>query len=282
MVTGGNINMNMDFTNYWETGYGINFNSSQLSKTSLRGGPYLRTPAQLNYWFYIGTDHRKNLRANMGNSQSWSKYNHSYHNTIWASISYRPHNTLDISLNPSVNSSQSKLQYVSTEEFNGNKSYIMASIDRTTVSMSLRLNFSITPDISIQYWGQPFIATGHYENFKKITGSKASNYEDRFNVFGNQQISYSEEDELYEIDENADGTIDYEIDNPNFKVFQFKSNLVARWEYIPGSTLYLVWSQNRDDYISDGPFRFQKDFNHLYDVFPHNVFLVKLTYRLGL
>ena len=101
-------------------------------------------------------------------------------------------------------------------------------------------------------------------------------------MIGDQQISYSEEDELYEIDENEDGNIDYEIDNPNFKVFQFKSNLVARWEYIPGSTLYLVWSQNRDDYISDGPFRFQQDFNHLYDVFPHNVFLVKLTYRLGL
>ena len=101
-------------------------------------------------------------------------------------------------------------------------------------------------------------------------------------TFGDDQINYIQDNETYNFDENRDGVTDYSIDNPNFKVFQFKSNFVARWEYTPGSTLFLVWSQNRDDCITDGPFQFRQDFRHLESIFPHNVFLLKFTYRLGL
>ena len=282
MVTGGNINMNMSFKNYWGTGYGINVNSPSLSKTSLRGGPYLKTPASLSFWSYVHTDQRKKFRVSFGNNQSWSKHGHSHHNNMWADLSYRPHNAIDITLGPSLSLSNNNLQYVSTEEYQGENRYIMASIDRTTLSMSLRFNFSITPDLSLQYWGQPFIAAGDYSNFKKITNYRDDNYSNRFKSYGDDQISYTENDEIYEIDENRDGITDYSIDNPNFKVFQFKSNFVARWEYTPGSTLFLVWSQNRDDYITDGPFQFRQDFKHLESIFPHNVFLLKFTYRLGL
>jgi hypothetical protein len=281
-VKGGNINLNLNFRNYWGLGGGTNINGPSLSKTALRGGPYLKTPASLNYWWYLSTDHRKDIRANFGNSQSWSKHGHSHSNNFWTNITWRAHNTLDISFNPSVNFSENNLQYVETEEYNKKDRYIMASIDRTTVRMSVRVNFSLTPNLSIQYWGQPFIATGDYDGFKRITNSTANRYNNRFNTFSENQITYYEDDEEYRIDENIDGTTDYRIGNPNFKVFQFKSNLVARWEYIPGSTLYLVWSQSRDEYISDGPFQFKQDFKHLYDIFPHNVFLIKLTYRLGL
>ena len=282
MVTGGNINMHMNFKNYWSLGYGVNANSASLSKTALRGGPYLKTPASLSYWWYMNSDQRKDFRISFGNNQSWSRNGHSHHNSIWADLSYRPHNAIDITLSPSVNFSENNLQYVSTEEYNEEERYIMASINRTTVKMSLRLNFSITPNLSIQYWGQPFIATGDYQNFKKITSSRAKNYDNRYTTFESNQLKYIEEDELYELDENSDGTPDYSIDNPNFKVFQLKSNFVARWEYTPGSTIYLVWSQNKNDYITDGPFQFKEDFNHLSKIFPHNVFLVKFTYRLGL
>ncbi|MCF8308082.1 MAG: carbohydrate binding family 9 domain-containing protein [Bacteroidales bacterium] len=282
MVTGGNINVNVDFKNYWEFGFGVNGGASSLSKTALRGGPYLRTPANLNYWWSVNSDHRKDFRISAGNNQEWSKYGHAHDNVFWANISYRPMNTLDISLNPSVSFSQNKLQYISTEEFREQNRYIMGSIERTTVSMSLRMSLSLTPELSIQYWGQPFIATGDYNNLKRIKNSTAADYKNRFHTFEEDQVHYVEGDEFYEIDENRDGEVDYSIGDPNFKAFQFKSNLVARWQYRPGSTIYLVWSQNRDKYISDGAFRMQQDFNRLSRIFPHNIFLVKMTYRLGL
>ena len=276
------MNMKLTFKNYCGLGYCVNSSSSSLSKTALRGGPYLRSPASLNYWWYAHTDHRKDFRFNFGSSQSWNKYGHSHHINFWTNFSYRPHSTMDISINPYYTVSENNLQYVSTEEFGQENHYIMGAIERNTLGISLRLNLSLTPDLSIQYWGQPFIANGDYTDFKRITDSKADNYEDRFKTFTGNEITYQEDDELYEIDADRDGNTDYSISNPNFKVFQFKSNLVARWEYIPGSTLFIVWSQNRDYYITDGPFQFKQDFKNLYDIFPHNVFLVKLTYRLGL
>jgi hypothetical protein len=207
-VKGGNINLNLNFRNYWGLGGGTNINGPSLSKTALRGGPYLKTPASLNYWWYLSTDHRKDIRANFGNSQSWSKHGHSHSNNFWTNITWRAHNTLDISFNPSVNFSENNLQYVETEEYNKKDRYIMASIDRTTVRMSVRVNFSLTPNLSIQYWGQPFIATGDYDGFKRITNSTANRYNNRYNTFIENQITYYEDDEEYTIDENIDGTTD--------------------------------------------------------------------------
>jgi len=94
-------------------------------------------------------------------------------------------------------------------------------------------------------------------------------------------MSFDSEEEVYHIDENGDGITDYSFDNPDFKVYEFRSNLVLRWEYIPGSTLFVVWSQGRSEDSSQGYFQFNNDVNNLFNNFPHDVFLVKLTYRLS-
>lgn len=279
LVTGGNINMNMQFKNYWRLGFGINGNSSSLSKTALRGGPYLREPASYHYWLQAETDPRKDLKLSVGNNQSWNAYSSYRSNSIFTEITYIPHNTVNISLMPSVNFEEDELQYVDTRELNSQKRYIMASIDLTTLSMSLRLNFSLTPELSLQYWGQPFIANGNYSDFKRITTPKAGDYQDRFHIFTKDQIT--QENGSFIIDETCDGTIDYTFGAPDFNVLQFKSNFVARWEYTPGSTVYLVWSQNRNGFNSTGKFRFQNDINDLFGIYPKNVFLVKFTYRFA-
>jgi hypothetical protein len=84
------------------------------------------------------------------------------------------------------------------------------------------------------------------------------------------------------IDQNLDGISDYTFDNPDYKALFFQSNLVLRWEYLPGSTLFLVWSQGRNDYFIDGGFSFMNDSRDLYQIHPHNVFLIKVSYRLGI
>ncbi len=282
MVRGGNINVNMTFNNYHSFGGGINPNLPSLSRSFLRGGPYFRVPASMRYWWYASTDHRNAFHLQFGSSHNKNDHGHASGNRIWANIKYRPVSNLDVTLGPSVEFSKNRLQYISTETFQQDDRYLMGSIDRTTASMSLRLNFSITPELSIQYWAQPFIATGDYSNYKYITDSRAASYSDRFAPYGEEQIVYDEDNESYNVDENTDGNTDYSFGNPSFKIFQFKSNLVARWEYIPGSTLYLVWGQQRDDYINDGTFRLENDIRELGDIHPHNVFLAKLTYRFGL
>lgn len=203
--------------------------------------------------------------------------NHSY----YLGIGYRPFKTLRVDLSPGFNQSVNELQYVTQKDFEEQNRYILGRIERNTLSMSVRLNYNITPDLTIQYWGQPFIATGKYSDFKYVTNSKADDAYDRFQYYTENQISYDENDEVYLISEEGNNQADYEFDKPDFNVKEFLSNLVIRWEYQPGSTLYLVWSQNRSDFVNSGNFNFQDDVNQLFDQKAHNIFLVKVSYRFG-
>ncbi len=111
----------------------------------------------------------------------------------------------------------------------------------------------------------------------------AQQYGDRFVVYSPQQISLV--DDQYLIDENIDGINDYSFDRSDFNVQEFLSNLVIRWEYNPGSTLYLVWSQTRSGYNNSGVMDFANDLGDLFSKNndkPHNIFLIKFSYRFGL
>ena len=111
----------------------------------------------------------------------------------------------------------------------------------------------------------------------------ADKYRNRFSTYTADQKTW--DTDHFNIDENTDGVRDYTIDNKNFNVQEFLSNLVIRWEYNPGSTVYLVWSQSRSYENKTGQMDF---FNNLGDLFdrdndiPHNVFLIKFSYRFGL
>ncbi|MFA4864801.1 MAG: DUF5916 domain-containing protein, partial [Bacteroidales bacterium] len=174
------------------------------------------------------------------------------------------------------------LQYVETiSEVPGNR-YIMARIDNHIIEADIRVNFSITPDLTIQYWGQPFVFAGRYTEFKRASETMASYYYDRFHLFSPDEIDYDAVNEIYQVTETGEEGLNYSFDNPDFKVFEFRSNLVFRWEYIPGSAVYFVWSQGRmgDDNIGEPDFG--NDMDALFNIKPHNIFLVKFTYRLSL
>jgi hypothetical protein len=112
---------------------------------------------------------------------------------------------------------------------------------------------------------------------------KADDYRNRFWTYSNSQIHY--DGSKYNVDENVDGKTDYTIENRDFNVKEFLSNLVIRWEYNPGSSVYLVWSQTRSSYSNNGDLKYMDDLVDLFDTgdnHPHNVFLIKFSYRFGL
>jgi hypothetical protein len=151
-------------------------------------------------------------------------------------------------------------------------------MNQKTFSFTARIDFNLSSDLTVQYYASPFITAGEYKNIKRITDPKAKKFEDRFYTFNNE-ISYSEGEGVYNIDENADGVTDYSFDNPNFNFKQYRSNLVIRWEYTPGSLLYFVWSQGSTE-DTFRPFNFAKDLNTLFSTRGHNNFMIKLSYRI--
>lgn len=282
IVVGGNINGHAQFKNYWRGFFNLNVDSELLSHSVLRGGPSMKLPGDKGFYAGVFTNNQKKLTFGIdGGMRSSHAKDFSSRKSVELEVGYRPFKSLQIEISPEIAFSDNQLQYVTQRDYSNDKRYIMGSIDRTTFSTSIRVNYNITPDLTIQYWGQPFIATGDYNEFKYVIDSKADDVNDRFDLYTAEQISLDEDNAMYLIDDNKDGSTDYSFSDPNFNVKEFLSNLVLRWEYRPGSTLYLVWSQNRSAYANIGKFDFEENIETLFDDEPHNVFLVKLSYRIG-
>lgn len=261
----------MQFNNHWSFSTWANVEGSGNSNTTLRGGPALKTTGGGNFGFHFGTDRRKKLQFYGNAGTSWG-FENSRKNTYYGiDIIYRPFNALKISFVPDISFSNNEMQYVDYEEYNGNNRYIFAQIDRITTDMTLRIDYTITPDLTIQFYGSPFVSSGDYSDPKYIIDPQAENFTDRYST----DISWST------YPEDGESFQDYLDNNYDFNFKQFRLNLVARWEYRPGSLVYLVWTQNKTGYDETGDFDFIHDFDNLFNLHPYNVFLVKLSFRIA-
>ncbi len=276
-------NASMSLKNYWSIYTGGSFRSNYNSTSMLRGGPILIMPGDNNGRLGFTTDNRKKLVFDFSVNGSRGNQNNLKNMNTNIGITYKPTDYLSVALTTGFSKTFNELQYVDKIDYDNREKYIFASINRKTINASFRVNLNLSPDLTLQYWGQPFIATGKYFDHKVILNPAAEIYKDRFWIFSDAQKKY--DGEYYNIDENSDGIKDYSFENDDFKVQEFLSNLVLRWEYNPGSTVYLVWSQTRSYENGSGNLNY---FNDLGDLFngnnnkPHNVFLLKFSYRFGL
>lgn len=279
---GGNLNglgyeynVNANFKNHWSSGLGGGFNYLQVSNTLLRGGPSMLSPNSWRFYYRLGTDDRKKVSLFFFSSLNGDVENSGKNSSYRVSMTIRPMNTLSISLSPGYSLTKNELQYFFSDDDN----YIFASLDQKILSMSLRINYNITPDLTIQYWGQPFSGDFKFSQYKIITDPRAEEYTDRFHI-------YEEGTEIAQIgNEYAINTPDYSTDfeNPDFKSNEWLSNLVVRWEFLPGSTAFLVWSQTREYEGGPGSYDLGDNLDYLFtDKKANNTFLIKFSYRFGL
>jgi hypothetical protein len=192
-------------------------------------------------------------------------------------LNLRLSNRLSLSGSTSYEWLLDNLQYVATSGADGDPRFVLGRIDQDTWSLTFRVNLSITPDLTVQYYGSPFIGTGRYTAFKKATDSLAKANAARFHLYSPDEIAYRADTNAYQVTEAAGGP-SYSFANPDFSFRQFRSNLVARWEYKPGSSLYVVWSQGRTDQVPSWQGSFSGNWNALWGARADNVFLVKLSY----
>ena len=160
--------------------------------------------------------------------------------------------------------------------FGSENRYITGTLDQKSLSMSIRANYSLTPNLTIEYWGQPFNSIGNYSEFKYITDSQAKEFTDRFQLFSSEDLDYDDEQDLFLVSESG---FDYSFNNPDFNFLQWRSNLVMRWEYKPGSEFFLVWTQSTTNFSDPSQGIFNSLGNDLFSDTFDNIFLMKFTYR---
>ena len=274
-ATGVEFNMHAMFKNHWRLDWGVNKGSEYRNRFELQGGPSLLFPSGGHGWMMLHTDNRKKLSFNLHTFQDVGRYNSKRAQHYTFGMDYRASTALSFSIHNSFVENKNELQYVETIDNNGENIYVVGRMRSKQFSSSIRINYSITPDLTIQYYGQPFIFAADYSNFKRITNSTADNYQDRFYEIAPSEILLA--NGTYSVNENSRS---YEFADPKFNFFQFRSNFVVRWEYSPGSTFYFVWSQGRTDDNSVGRYDFSDNMNTLFDIYPSNVFLLKFSYRI--
>jgi hypothetical protein len=226
----------------------------------------------------LHTDYSKKVVVGLDYSYEYKGNNSALSYELKPGVTYRPFRTFTIGVSGDFIDNNDNLQYVATKVYNSEETYILGTIDQKTVGLTLRLNLNITPEFSIQYYGSPFISTGSYSEFKHVTNAVADVYSERFALYNNVVLS----DGNYQLDENDDLVTDYSIPNPDFNFHEFRSNLVAKWEYRLGSFIYFVWSSERTGNTGSSQATFTESFKELKSIFPNNIFLIKLNYWFSL
>lgn len=265
--------------NYW-TDAGVAYKPRIYSNTVLRGGPRWRWNDEHFFFLFSGTDKTKKLNGTIGYVHSQASQNNFSFSKYVVRLNYQPLNALSLSLSTEYKVNPNKTQYVTQQDFVGTTRYIMSGIDQEILSATLRINYTFNPNLTLQYYGEPFIARGRYTDFNYVNDPIAEDLNNRVTWYNDNQINF--EDGVYSVDENQDGTTDYSFGDPNFAFVQYRSNLVLRWEYIPGSEIFFVWSQGITgfgDALND--FNTIID-NQLFSQQPENTFLIKATYRFVL
>ena len=272
------LNARTEFQNQWRLNGSLRWHEP-VDTRLLRGGPLLRLSPFLHINVSGATDPSKRLRVNAGVHTHSFADGTSSRLDIYPGLGLRLTTALSIFATYNYTHEVNDLQYVDTPETIAGPRFVMGRIDQTTHTLTLRLNVHITPDFSIQYYGSPFVSSGSFVAFKKATHTLAEQYDDRFHLYGSDEIIFVPDENTYVVQE-AEGGLGsrYSFGNPDFSFQQFRSNLVLRWEYRPGSSLYVVWSQGR---TSDTDL-FDDSLSHNFDVLwqseARNVFLVKLQH----
>lgn len=154
--------------------------------------------------------------------------------------------------------------------------YVFGRVDQKMLSSEIRLNWIFDPRLSLQLYLQPFIAVGKYDKFKELARPKSYVY----NIYGDAPSTVIRTDGVYTIDPDGPGpAAPFSFDDPNFNMKSLRGTMVLRWEYRPGSLIYLVWTQNRADFANPGDFRLRRDFGDLLRAPGDNIFLIKVSYR---
>jgi len=255
--SGGNINSHWTFTNYYSIGADFNVDAAPFRDRVTRGGPGVLGNPSKNLWYYANTDNRKALSFSY-NGGHWADTGNSSRHDISPGVNWRATSSMSLNLSIRYTINTDDSQWVSNQtRADGTHRYVFGRIDQKTMSFTTRFNYTLSPTLSLQVYAEPFVSAGEYSNYKELVDGRADAYEDRYRPY-----AYS--------------------DSADFNIRSFRTTNVLRWEYRPGSSLFLVWQQGKQDDQNYGDFRFGRDFGGVFSAPSRNVFLIKFSYWLNM
>jgi hypothetical protein len=280
------LSASADLANYWVTGLYLQYRPEVYDERLTRGGAVVRRAASRYVGWNLSTDGRKPLVLATNPGYGWRE-DGGWEYGANLEMRYKPSSNVQLSVSPSYFRGESPAQYVaafddpSATEFFGRRA-VFAGLSQRTVSMDTRLNWTFSPTLSLELFAQPFVASGEYHDYKEFVRPRG--VEKRaFDAGQLTPVTDARGRETgYVLDPDRDAaTENLEFDNPDFNLRSLRGNAVLRWEYRPGSTVFLVWQQQRSGSEGYGDFSLDRDAGAVFRQHPDNVFVVKFSYWLG-
>ncbi len=295
--TGGTtkLSSNVEFLNFWTAQASLSYGADLMSRSATRGGPRMIDPGSWGGSIGFGTDNRKvlfvrpRLSILRGSEDSGNRFG------IGMSMTLQPSTRLLMTFTPSYDRSSNGAQYVSTTgsvpyEPTYGARYLFGEFERTDLSMVARVNWTFTPRLSFEFYAQPLVSAVDYDTYKQLSkpetfgfqpfteGTLAGSGDDATCVGGS---TCEGSDHRRYIDFDGDGGSDYEFTDKDFNLRSFRATAVLRWEYIPGSTLFLVWQRRQSAAVPTGEFDFGEDMKALFRLPANDVLILKANIWLS-
>ncbi len=265
------------FLNYYAAFARLFVTPETVSARRTRGGPLTLTPGGMGMGLDVYSDRRKTfvlgLEVDLERSGSGKE------TELGVDVEWQAASNISLSLNPSVEWTTSTAQWVGAfddplADRTFGKRYVFARLDQITLSSAVRLNWTFTPELSFQLYAQPLVSVGDYSEYKEL--ARARSYD--FIRYGEEGSTFDEETLAADPDGPDGPAKTLELPNRDFNFASLRGTAVARWEYRPGSTLYLVWTQQRSGDTDDPYFAFGSSFDQLVAAHMHNVFVLKMNW----
>jgi hypothetical protein len=285
---------NVELLNYWELEVDASVRPRLMSDVATRGGPLMVTPSVRSLRIELSTDRRRPVFLEpSADVEVWGEGGGRWE--ARTEVSLKPTSTLEIELSPAYATEHAPAQYVAQTADLGytatfGRRYLFGELKRRELSVETRVNLTASPALTFQLYAQPLLSAGDYMAYKQLARPESF----AFDVFeeGTPVIFRSgvaclggrtcvSEGVRY-VDFDRDGATDFSFAEQDFTVRSLRLNAVLRWEYRPGSALYLVWQQGRELEDQIGRLSLGRDLERLWGADTDNVFIVKLSYWLGL
>jgi len=259
---------------------------SVLDDGQLRGGPVVGKPAGHFFEGNINSDSRHALRGNVDYSYYWDERG-AFNPSVSVGATYRPASNISLSFSPSWSHLRGHTQFLTavpdtTARLFYGKRYVHAGSTQRQLGLDTRVSWTFTPAMTLELYAQPFFASAHFFDFAEFQAPRKV----ALSVYGRDQgtvTAFIDSGRVKEYTIDPDGAgraAPFTIGNPDFTDRSLRGNAVFRWEYRPGSLLYVAWTQSR---FVEGPFgnlRFSRDREALFGAKPDNIFLVKASWWL--
>ncbi len=275
----------MEFPNYWNLRlFGIG-NLTSYDDRLTRGGPVVKRSGYNVGMVQVSTDARRRSVFDFSVQVARGVDEPTRSVTFQPGMALKPAANVFIQLSPSYSVDEDDVQYLTaiadpTAAAFWGKRYVFGFVKTKTVSLDTRINWTFTPNLTLQLYAQPFIASGDYTSFREFARPRSIEKVEYGKSAGT--VAYDASANTYRIDpDGAGAAAPFTLDNPDFTTSSLRGTAVLRWEYRPGSTLYFVWTQQRSGYDPAGSFDLGRARSLILDGKPTNVFQVKATYWLG-